>query len=265
MKVFDPKLPVPEIDYKEIKPKIAFWDVENSPLIAATWNRYEADAVWVEQESYLLSWSFKWLDGKQITKALPDYPNFDKDQRDDSALVKELAELLEKADIIVAHNGDRFDIRKAQARMLMNGFDPPKPFKTVDTLKVAKKHFMLSSNKLDHLGQFLNVGRKVQTGGYELWKKCMEGDKRAWNRMKRYNAQDVRLLEAVYLKLRPWHDTHPNMNVIMEREDGCPKCGGKELTKRGYAYTRTGRSSRFQCLSCKGYSCGPHKKIARTK
>jgi hypothetical protein len=31
----------------------------------------------------------------------------------------------------------------------------PEPYKTVDTLKIAKKYFAVSSNKLDYLCQFL--------------------------------------------------------------------------------------------------------------
>jgi hypothetical protein len=44
---------------------------------------------------------------------------------------------MDEADIICAHNGDAFDIKKINSRLITNGFKPPSPFKTIDTLKAA--------------------------------------------------------------------------------------------------------------------------------
>ena len=96
--------------------------------------------------------------------------------------------------------------------------------------------------KLDSLAQYLGVGRKLPHTGFDLWRGCMSGDLKSWAIMKRYNAQDVRLLERVYLKLRPW-GVHPNVNLVNQRPNACPKCGSTHIQSRGYRYTRPLRRS----------------------
>jgi DNA polymerase III epsilon subunit-like protein len=81
----------------------------------------------------MLSWSFKWLDGKHITKGLCDYKTFKKDKTNDKELVTELWELFNEADILIAHNGDRFDRRKSNTRFLKHHLTPPQPYQTIDT------------------------------------------------------------------------------------------------------------------------------------
>ena len=48
------------------------------------------------------------------------------------------------------------------------------------------------------------VGAKVKHSGFELWIDCMDGDKKAWAEMKRYQIQDVQLLDKLYEVLIPW-------------------------------------------------------------
>lgn len=246
-------------------PKIVFWDLENSPNVGYTWGKWQQDVIEFVDEWKLLSFSVKYQGGKQFTKCLADYEGYEPGRLDDNALVRELWGYLDDADVLVAHNGDRFDMRKAYTRFIELGLDPPQPSLTIDTLKQAKKHFAFNSNKLDDLGRRLGVGRKSKTGGFELWRECMAGDLKAWNRMKRYNAQDVRLLESVYERIRPYMTAHPNMNVILNRVDGCPKCENKTVTHKGYRYTATGRARRFWCDNCKTYSTGRHTKTTEIR
>jgi len=197
-----------------------------------------------------LSFAYKWLGEKKIhVHALPDYPAYKRDKECDSDLTAQLWELFDRADIVVAHNGDRFDIRKSNARFLAHGFIPPSPYKSVDTLKLAKKHFRFDSNKLDDLGKYLGVGRKLPHTGPHLWFGCMGGDPKAWALMRRYNAQDVALLERVYLKLRPWATTHPNLSHY-SRLDVCPVCQSNHLKNSGLHYLTSGKKQRRTCLDC---------------
>lgn len=246
-------------------PKIIFWDLENSPNVGYTWGKWQQDVIEFVEEWTLLSFSVKYQGGKQFTKCLTDYESYQPGKKDDTELVKDLWKYLDDADILVAHNGDRFDMRKAYTRFIELGLDPPQPSLTIDTLKQARKHFAFNSNKLDDLGRRLGVGRKAKTGGFELWRECMAGDQKAWNRMKRYNAQDVRLLEQVFNKMRPYMTSYPNLNAILNRIDGCPRCGGKDIVQRGYRYTSTGRAKRFRCNDCKGYSTGGHRKTTEVR
>ena len=153
---------------------------------------------------------------------------------------------------MVAHNAVKFDCRRLNTRFIANGMTPPSPYRVVDTLKQAKNVFFFTSNRLNDLGQFFNLGKKVDTGGFELWKNCMKGDKVAWDKMMRYCKQDVRLLERVYKKLLPFMKNHPNIGVYSE-EASCTRCGSKQIVHRGYAYTNSGQFKRYVCKSCGGW------------
>lgn len=177
------------------EPKILFFDIETTPFVSYTWGLWETDVVKVIDNSYILCVAYKWKGGRM---------KFIRTNGNDKKLCEELHELFSEADIIVAHNGDKFDIKKTNARLIYWGMTPPEQYKTIDTLKLAKKHFSFPRNKLDSLGEFFDLGRKVKHEGIDLWDLCMKGDAVAWKRMERYNRQDVVLLEKVYNKLLPW-------------------------------------------------------------
>src|SRR6202007_1093580 len=98
------------------------------------------------------------------------------DPYNDLHVLQVLHSVLAEADVIVAHNGDKFDIKFTEARMLIQGLPPLPPIQKIDTLKVAKDRFMFNSNKLDYLGQILKVGRKQHTSP-QLWLEVLKGNK----------------------------------------------------------------------------------------
>ena len=128
--------------------------------------------------------------------------------------------------------------------------EPPSPYRTIDTKKLAKRHFKFDSNKLDDLAKYLGVGSKLRTEK-GLWKDCIEGDERAWKLMKEYNKVDVDLLEKVYRKMRGWDTSNVvNMNFILGTSTHCKKCGGYHLNKRGLGYDGQTIYQRYQCMNC---------------
>jgi DNA polymerase elongation subunit (family B) len=193
---------------------------------------------------------------KTHTCSLPDFKTYKKDKENDKELVKKLHDLMSKADVICAHNGDNFDIKKSNARFIYHGLTPPPPHKTVDTLKVARKHFSFNSNRLNDLCTYLGIGQKVETGGFKLWKGCMNGDMKSWKKMCAYNKQDVVILEKLYLKLLPWIENHPNMNLYNNTDKKCPNCGSSSLQKHGIAFKRSMKYVRYQCNQCGAWSKG---------
>jgi hypothetical protein len=251
-----------------LSPRIAYVDIETAPILATIWKLYEANSVWVERDTFLLSFAVLWNDGKKVkTHALPDYARYKENKYSDIDLVRDLWSILNEADIVVAHNGDSFDIKKINARLAVHGFSPPAPFKTIDTLKIARKHFKFDSNKLDNLGRYLGCGRKIPNTGADLWRRCVDGDPKAWALMRRYNAQDVLLLERVYQKLKPWATSHPDLRLYGERLSiiTCPTCNYWKLQRRGIAVARSHQYQRFQCQSCGAWFAGQNiKKAARS-
>jgi len=245
---------------KSTPAKVLFVDIETAPSLGWVWGKWQQDVIDFKTDWYLLSCAWKWAHNRKVeVVGLPDFPNYKPDSDNDRAIVERLWELLNEADIIVAHNGDGFDLPKINTRFISLGLQPPKPYQTIDTLKIARAKFKFDSNKLDELGRYLKLGRKLPHTGFHLWRGCMAGDKRAWATMKRYNAKDVALLEKVYYRMRPWHGTHPSVTA---GEAGCPKCSSSKASKRGFTYTiARRRKQRFQCLSCFGWFLGPAVKV----
>lgn len=234
--------------------KILYYDIETAPNLAYVWGQYEQNVIDHEREWYMLCFGYKW-DHEKRTKvcSLVDFAEtYSEDPENDFHVVKKLWELLNEADIVIAHNGDKFDMRKANARFIKHGLGPVSPVKSVDTLKVARRYFMFNSNKLNDVGKHLGLGEKVETGGFQTWAGCMRGDMKAWKKMIKYARQDVDLLRDVYLTLRPWMTNHPNLNVYTE-EHGCPTCGSHSLQRRGLRHTTVASYQAWQCNDCKSY------------
>lgn len=236
--------------------KILLFDIENAPLVTWSWGIHEDPShstKFVKDDWYIMCWSAKWLDDKNvITCALPDF-EYNYKKPCDKEILKKLWNLLDEADVVIAHNGFKFDRRKANARFLIHGMTPPSPYKMIDTLRVARSNFMFTSNKLGDLGNYLGVGSKVDTGGFDLWIDCMAGKKRAWDKMVRYCKNDVILLEKVYKKLRPYISNHPNMSMALNGFK-CKHCGS---TRFKVARTRTqsfGLSKHILCYDCGKYT-----------
>lgn len=221
------------------EPHILFLDIETLPAKAWVWERYETNVIEIIEEWRILSFSAKWKNGEHVTLI---------DHRTDKSLVKILWKILDKADIVVAQNGDKFDIKKINSRFLFYGLTPPSPYRTVDTLKVSRRKFGLLSNKLDDIGEYTGLGRKIKTDK-ELWLKCAVGDKKALRDMAKYNAQDVLLLERVYTRYLPWIDGHPNLGMWKDKTV-CPKCASGNLISQGFRKTQTSKYRQFSCKDC---------------
>lgn len=226
------------------------FDIESTPNIGYSWGKWEQNIMEFVQESYMLCYSYRWLDDKKThVVGLNDFSLYKTDPQNDAALIQSLWELFDEADILIAHNGDKFDIKYTNGRFLANGLTPPTTYRTIDTLKVARRRFKLNSNKLDDLGQLLDVGMKLETGGFQLWLDCMAGDPKAWKKMKKYNKQDVDLLVAVYAKLKPWTPNHPNLGVDSDRPI-CSVCESENVHKKGFDYKNASKAQRWKCMEC---------------
>lgn len=238
--------------------KTLFLDLETAPNIGYTWQKYETNVIEFIKERYILTFTVKWLDeNKPITYGLDDFAGYSKDPTSDKELCIKLWEYVNEADIIVAHYGDSFDIKVMNTRFLANGLTPPSPYKTVDTKKEASRRFGFLSNSLNDLCQFLGIGKKHATGGFKLWKDCMAGDPKAWKTMKKYNKIDVLLLEELYLKLRGWMKTHPNVAVLDDKDRcACQFCGSKNTQKRGKTFSKYTKYHRIFCKDCGSWSQG---------
>lgn len=236
------------------KPKILIFDIEITPIEAFSWGpKWETNLVDIDEHSRVLSYSAKWLGGKHITKGWPDYKGYKPGVKDDKAIVKDIWNLLDETDILIVQNGKAFDTKTVQARFSYYDLGKPSPYQIVDTLLESRKAFKLPSYSLDDICNYYGLGRKKEHEGFALWKKCMTGDPAAWGRMLKYNKHDVVLTEKLYLKVRPFMKSHPNLGLYMGKKV-CPYCGSAHLQSRGYTMNSTTKYRRFQCQHCKGWS-----------
>lgn len=245
------------LQVERIVPKIILWDIETTHNIIAKFNLREEYINFenILQERYVVTASWKELGKRHVdgVSVLDDPTRYAKTPHDDYHVLKTLHDVLSKADIIVAHNGDAYDIKFTEGRMLKHGFSPLPPIRSIDTLKTAKKRFLFNSNRLDYLGQFLGLGRKKDTPK-GLWLKVLKAGPDAPDAIRTmlaYNKQDVRLLEGVFNKLRPYMDDHINGHLFGGK--GCPRCGSTHIHMRGFQRSITRAYQRFQCLDCGGW------------
>lgn len=248
------ELKASSLDVKDSKqPKILIFDIETSPMLAYVWGRFK-QFVSLDQtvsEWFMISWSAKWLNNPNVMCDV--LTSEEASNEDDSRITRSMWYLFNEADIVLAHNGSRFDVPKLNSRFLLNGLMPPNPYKQIDTLQVARKEFGFSSNKLDALAGYLGIEHKSDTN-FNLWKRCLAGEQEALDYMLAYNIKDVEILEKVYLKLRPWIKNHPNISLYLENEDEtCPHCGSINVADTGtFSYTNVSKFSNVRCLDCKG-------------
>lgn len=243
-----------------VGPAILMYDIETAPAAAWVWSQWNTNAIAIEQDWYMLSFAYKWLnDSKMGFVSIFQDPAFYPDTTDDRFVAERLASLFDRADVIVAHNGDKFDKKKANQRFLFHEIDPPSPYQTIDTKKVVCSEFAHMSNALKELGRIHELGDKTQHTGFELWRECMRGDAKFWKTMEKYNRQDVTLLEKVYIKLLPWMSlpgkaATVNYGFWSDGKMVCPNCGHDHLTQRGVHRTLVSEFPTYRCDRCHTYS-----------
>jgi DNA polymerase elongation subunit (family B) len=227
------------------KPKILFYDIETSLAVVGTFSLFNEAINYnnILADPFIICASFKELGKKGITTV--KMTGEEALKGDDSRVVKKIHNMIRGADIIVAHNGDKFDLKWIKGRGLKYGLSPLNHTTTIDTLKVSRKNFRLLSNRLDYLGEYLGVGRKMATPN-GLWLGVLKGDKKAIDIMANYNKQDVVILEKVYLKLLPYIENHP----VMGDRGSCVTCGSQNLINYGTIIGARARYKKLQCTDC---------------
>ena len=174
-------------------------DIETTPLQVYTWGLWDQN-IGINQiikSTEMMCFGAKWLGQKSVT-----FRSVHHDGK--KAMLEELHALMDEADALVGWNSAAFDHKHINREFLENEMTPPSPTKDLDLMTIVKANFQFPSNKLDYVAQKLGVGSKVKHSGFELWIKCMAGDDKAWREMKKYQIQDVQLLDSLYDILLPW-------------------------------------------------------------
>jgi hypothetical protein len=219
--------------------KRIFFDIETSPNVVLSWRTGYNLSIGPEnilKERAIICICWKW-EGEDEVYSL----TWDKKQSDKS-LLKAFIKELNKADEICGHNSDRFDVKWLRTRCAFYSLPMFPKYQSLDTLKMAKSGFNFNSNKLDYIAQFLNVVKKTETGGFDLWKKVvLDNNSEALQQMVDYCKNDVTILEGVFAKLRPYVEHKFNYATLHgEEKYCCPECGSYNIKLKKTYTTKMG-------------------------
>lgn len=238
-------------------PKILAFDIETAPAQALVFSAYKPFVTpkHIIEHPRMLCFSAQWYGQKKVMF----YSEFHHSRQE---MLEKIAELLDEADIVVHYNGTNFDEPWIRGELLVENIEQPSPFKTVDLYRAVRSGSRFISNKLEYVAPRLLEDSKVTHEGIEMWWKCMNGDEKAWSKMRQYAKHDTAMMFPLYERLRPIMKTHPNLNLYREDgETGCPWCGSTHLRKRGVARTASSVFQRYQCQAegCKRYFRGTQR------
>lgn len=225
-------------------PKILFIDIETKPILAQVWRLFDQNVGLnqIQEDWSILSYCAKWKGSEDII--YEDLQGMD-DFEDDSKLLSGLWKLMNEADFIVGQNSKRFDVKKINARLVLNGYPKPSTFRQIDTLEIAKRQFGFTSNKLEYMTDKLcKVYKKLthkRYPGHMLWAECLKNNPLAWAEMKEYNINDVLSLEELYDILSSWDNSLPNFDVYVDEV-----LDMSEWVHDGYHYSNIGKYKRYR-------------------
>lgn len=228
--------------------KILHLDIETAPTVGYFWNLFPKyiPIENIVDAGYTLCWTASW-EGER------EYYSASIKEDGERAMLERIHSLLDAADAVVHYNGTSFDIPVLNREFVRRGMSPPGSYHQIDLLKTVKKQFRFESNKLDYVCQRLGLGNKIKHTGMSLWKECMAGNEAAWNKMLRYNKQDVVLLKRLYRHLRPWIHNHPTTGLWIDdpKHPTCSTCGSTDLHEKGTQHnTKAASYKRWKCNNC---------------
>ena len=245
-------------------PRLLCFDIECSTI---TSRHFRVGEQWMSasnivNDHFIISIAWQWY-GVPAILSVATTPE-EALARDDSRIVSLFAEEARRADYFIYHNGDRFDNKLLNSRLLKHNIEPVGETKSFDTLKLSRKYFGEHSNKLDDLGARHLGERKLDTD-MQLWIDCEAGNQEALDRMVCYNKHDVRLTTKLFDKFRPFvhirdkiaakavvNKDKVDYNLSQHECNQCGEVGSSRIYKK---YITAANNLKFyvRCKSCKGY------------
>ncbi len=235
--------------------KRLFYDIETSFCEGFFWRPGSKQTIRPDQildYAKIICISWKW-EGKDKLHNL----HWGLAEQCDKKLLAKFIEQLNKADEIVAHNGDRFDIKWIRARAAYHNLEMRPFYRSIDTYKVSKSLFALPSYTLASIAKYFKLPAKKDPGGLQTWIDIIIHKKRsALKTMVWYCNGDITTLEAVYQKLRKYapHKFHYAVQAGEERFH-CPEC--MALGRWNKTYTTKGGTIKHY-MKCRDAACGQY-------
>lgn len=138
-----------------------------------------------------------------------EYPSWKEGKRsDDHDITAELMAYLEEFDILIAHNGVKYDLPFLRTRALQYGLPPLQPMKIVDPVLSARRQLRLQSNSLDSIAKHLDAPFQKTPLEPRVWARAMmDNDKDAMDLIVEHCIADVQVLDFVAHSMRGYIKT----------------------------------------------------------
>ena len=208
------------------------------------------------EERKIICICYKW-EGKPKVYSL----KWDKNKCD-KKMIKDFLRVLNQADEIVAHNGDRFDVKWIRGRCFVHGLDMMPSYNTVDTLKESRRQFNFNSNRLDYLSKITGGKGKLHTD-WDMWVKItLYNHKPSLDKMIKYCKVDVLELERVHKLMKPY--IKPKVAIERSIYSECPECGsGNTKINQRHTLASGVRRVTIKCKDCGKYHTITDKKFGK--
>ena len=244
-----------------VKDDILVWDAEVTPNIGCFWTTGRKLTILpaaIVKERQMCVIGYRWLGQKQQARTL----TWGKDA-DEKTMVRKAIALLDRARFSVAHNGDRFDLRWLRGRAMFYRIPMSPHYVTVDTLTVMRRLAYLNSHRLDYLGEYFGIGRKIKTN-YDLWKRiAIDNHQPSLRLMATYCRQDVNLLARFYEEFRSYF---PATGSIARDIACCPYCDSKRTRIHDRRTTAAGHKKvQLRCMDCGQFHTVASSRFERAK
>lgn len=229
-------------------PRVLIFDLETSTL--------DADF------GTLLCVGYKWLGEKKVTVlSIDQFGDYKNHPTDDSALVEAFLKVYETADLTVAYNGILFDRPYLLAKCLEHNLPIPPSIPMQDPYFTVKSNLRISRKSLQNTAYFLRLSSKKTPVEGRIWKAASTGDMDSLKYIVKHCHADVKVLEELYLRIRPLMRTHYRMGPI----NTCRFCGATIHAVRPAIGKTKGQVIHVRCDKCLGWDTRTAAEILKLK
>lgn len=243
------------------KIKILLFDIETSPVLAWIWRtghkiNIDHKQIKAGQKFDIICICYKWAHENTIHSL-----DWGLNKQNSAVMVEEFSKVVAQAHVVIAHNGDAFDIKQINTQRLLHNQDPINWPTSEDTLKQLRKHFFFPAYNLDYIARTLTGSGKARME-FQDWIDIVESKKaKALAKMIRYGKRDVRKLYLVWKRCAKYCTAKVHAGLISGQLGiSCPRCAHPRFVNDGFKDLSTGKYQRYQCSKC-GHKWRDSKRI----
>lgn len=131
-------------------------------------------------------------------------PDWDTKRSYDKPVVRSLLDALNDYDVLIAHNGLKFDLPFIRTRLAKWNLKPLPEKKLIDPVQIARNKLRMSGNSLDKLASFIQANSKTPVRGDAWLKAALDGCRKSMNYIVEHCIEDVNTLDSIVDMVKPY-------------------------------------------------------------